>query len=462
MSEQEAAAYAQYVALRDSEATHTIILKNQLEDLFNAVDRKISEKPDIKKEDEKFNNQSESNIFEKFINNFSESMKSAYHLINIQVFSRSFLKTVYIEEKFFRYADKELDPITTRGDFQIFGVRRDNVYELQKSMREYDRLSDGADTLPSAVIMAMVALFDTHFSSLAKGLIKAYPKAAGLEDKTIDVSLILKAASIDELHQSIIDERIHSLMRGSHDEQISFIERFGRKIRDAEDYPLFLEIFERRNLAAHGEGRANKHYCDKCAEYRVPTERALKLGEKIDLSPKYLNESVDTLYQFGFLTSWWLWTKLDPQNMQPAYETAVHTSYDLLIENRFNVAEKIISSVLIHDSKNLFEVERRMLCINRAIALKSLDDDQWNVEVKRFGWDAVDARFKVAFLALNEDCDAVCALMPQLTDDDLIGEDGFRNWPVFKWVRRREGYQKAFFETFGSQLREKDEGQKDD
>lgn len=313
MSEQEAAAYAQYVALRDSEATHTIILKNQLEDLFNAVDRKISEKPDIKKEDEKFNNQSESNIFEKFINNFSESMKSAYHLINIQVFSRSFLKTVYIEEKFFRYADKELDPITTRGDFQIFGVRRDNVYELQKSMREYDRLSDGADTLPSAVIMAMVALFDTHFSSLAKGLIKAYPKAAGLEDKTIDVSLILKAASIDELHQSIIDERIHSLMRGSHDEQISFIERFGRKIRDAEDYPLFLEIFERRNLAAHGEGRANKHYCDKCAEYRVPTERALKLGEKIDLSPKYLNESVDTLYQFGFLTSWWLWTKLDPQ-----------------------------------------------------------------------------------------------------------------------------------------------------
>lgn len=251
-------------------------------------------------------------------------------------------------------------------------------------------------------------------------------------------------------------------MRGSHDEQISFIERFGRKIRDAEDYPLFLEVFERRNLAAHGEGYANKHYSEKCAEYSVPVDRALKIGEKIDLSPKYLNEPIDTLYQFGFLTSWWLWTKLEKQNIQGAYDVAVHASYDLLLENRFILAEKLISSVLIHDSKNLFEIERRMLCINRAIALKSLESDQWNVELKRFGWDAVDTRFKVAFHALNEDCDAVCTLMPQLTGDDLIGEDGFRNWPVFKWVRNQENYQRVFFETFGSKLREEDETKKKD
>lgn len=163
MSEQEAAAYAQYVALRDSESSHTIILKNQLEDLFEAVDHKLAETPDSPEENENSNFNHNSNIFHEFINAFSESMKSAYHLVRIQQFSRSFLKTFYIEENFFRYADKKLDPITTRGEFQIFGIKRDKVYEFQRSMREYDRLSDGADTLPSAVIMALVALFDTHF-----------------------------------------------------------------------------------------------------------------------------------------------------------------------------------------------------------------------------------------------------------------------------------------------------------
>lgn len=448
--------YITYVALKESEAAHHIMVKPEIEEMRQAIE---NPKPQENSKNTKITKiESESNsLFENFIDVFSEGMKSTYHLVKIYRFSRGIIKRSFIKKNIFKFAENELDKIEDKNGFSIYGVKREKIYDFQKTLKEFDRLSDGVNTLPNAVIMALVSLFDAHFSLLIRSLIGKYPQQAGLGEKSIDMSLVLKAGSIDELKEAIIEDQIYHLMRGSHDDQIAFMERFGRKIREAKDYPLFLEVFERRNLAAHGEGFANLRYVEKCKQYSVPKENCLKFGEPLNLDPWYLNESIDRLYEFGFLTAWWLWTKLETLEIETAYSKAVEISYDLLTEERYSLAERIISSVLSRDERNLSEVQRRMLCLNRVIALKSLENEEWKEESARFGWDAVDNRFRAAIAAIHEDCKAVCELMPQLTTDETIGEDGFRNWPVFRWVRQSDEYQEKFFEVFGSRLRADEE-----
>lgn len=448
--------YITYVALKESESAHHIMVKPQLEEIHEAIQNPKPQEVSKNAPKDKIENNS-TNFFENFIDIFSEGMKSTYHLVKIYRFSRGAIKRNYIRINIFDFAENNLDKIEETSGFSIYGVKRDKIHNFQKSLKEFDRLSDGVDTLPNAVIMALVSLFDAHLSYLVRNLIGKYPRQAGLGAKTIDVSLVLKAASIDELKESIIEDQIYHLMRGSHDDQIAFMERFGRKIRESKDYPLFLEVFERRNLAAHGEGFANARYIEKCRQYSVPSGSYLNLSEPLNLNPLYLNESIDRLYEFDFLTAWWLWTKLEAAEIENAYSKAVEISYDLLTEERYSLAERIISSVLSRDEGNFFEIQRRMLCLNRIIALKSLEDEEWKKESTRFGWDAVDNRFRAAIAAIHEDCKAVCELMPQLTSDETIGEDGFRNWPVFRWVRQNDEYQEKFFEVFGSRLRADEE-----
>ena len=92
--------------------------------------------------------------------------------------------------------------------------------------------------------------------------------------------------------------------------RVKYIEdKLSIKIRsDYDEWGEFVEIFERRNLIAHGNYIINSHYIINCNKhgFRVTDSQ---LGERLSLDGRYLRESSDRLLEFGLSLMFALWLK---------------------------------------------------------------------------------------------------------------------------------------------------------
>ena len=100
----------------------------------------------------------------------------------------------------------------------------------------------------------MVATFDLYFSEIVRFFLSIHPELYTESDKQISLKEIFARKSLDEVTNQVIDIEVINLIRGSHMDQVQFIETHldVKIIGHYERWPNFIEIFERRNLGAHG------------------------------------------------------------------------------------------------------------------------------------------------------------------------------------------------------------------
>jgi hypothetical protein len=183
----------------------------------------------------------------------------------------------------------------------------------------------------------------------------------------------------------------------------------------------------------------------------------LAVGDDIDLGPEYLHDSADILYEFGFLLIWWMWLKVDSSEAELAYDVAIECTFNLMIDGRFSLAARILSSILKRNDRKISEISLRVLCINKAICDKSCDKKDWRKALERFRWEACTDNFQVVIAALDEDVKKVTSLMPLVSDERIprenqITKESFRTWPAFKWVRDFPEFSESFEKTFNEVL----------
>jgi hypothetical protein len=114
-----------------------------------------------------------------------------------------------------------------------------------------------------AFIVSLVSQYDVFLSALVRCLFIAQPGLIQSSKKTFEVSEILAFGSMQEAKDAIADEEIESLLRESHHEQFSWLERrFNIQTlrKDLRSWPNFVEITQRRNLFVHSDGRISKQY----------------------------------------------------------------------------------------------------------------------------------------------------------------------------------------------------------
>lgn len=93
---------------------------------------------------------------------------------------------------------------------------------------------------------------------------------------------------------------------------------------------------------------------------------------------------------------------------------------------------------------------RRSLVVNRAQAhiwggkrkegLAILDAEDWS---------AARDEFHVCVAALRQQFDLAIKIMKAIGASSRPGKSGYRNWPVFKELRKTEEFQATFVEVFG-------------
>lgn len=390
---------------------------------------------------------------------FVKAIRSFHDLIAIDASVRAIFPNMFI--------DRELNPfrenlvlIDDDETTKLYGVPAAQVSALNRKMKRLDHIEDGVSVIPASVILSLVARYDAQISSLVRFLLSFRKERLASEGRMIAVSEVLAAKSFDELISELLDDEIHSLMRGSHADQIKYIEdNFSISISAGfERWPQFLEIFERRNLAAHGEGFVNARYDRICKQAKVPNDERLEIGAKLDLSDRYLRSSTDLILEFGVLLVWWLWLKHSEKDAELAYNAINTVTYDLILEKRYRLSSRILESVLSRKTPNAPEVFRRMMAVNLANCHKKMNNEKKFADaLSMFDWTASADEFKISVASLKGDIDKVCSLMARVTAEDVVGKVGLRDWPVFDWVREEPKFKEQFQSVFGESIEVADE-----
>ena len=158
---------------------------------------------------------------------------------------------------------------------------------------------------------------------------------------------------------------------------VEYIEdNLNTKIRSHyEEWGEFMEIFECRNLIAHGNNVINLHYSQNCNRHGFKVSED-KVGKRLSLDEGYLSRSSDRLLEFGLSLMFVLWLKHFEGSEETAYRRLNQLAYELIKDGESRVAAKLLDLALFKQSLSASDRVQKMMTINLANAYRKLDDDE--------------------------------------------------------------------------------------
>lgn len=354
-----------------------------------------------------------------------------------------------------RPIEKFGDPIETIGQAKIYGVSREVYRRIASSHARVQRVRKGTDALPAALLMSIVATFDSNMADIVRAMLRLKPDKFNASSRTVSVGDVLRAASIDEIKNRLVNEEIYLFSRGSHVEQVEYIEEnFHIKIKDHwKRWPDFVEIFERRNLVAHGEKNFTHRYVDICKRNNHKGVEK-NIGLSVRLTWDYLRQSIEILLEFSALIVFSLWRKHKPDEEPKAFGMLNQTAFRLIAQQECAVAIRVLEYALGLKGANVSAEVRQMMIMNLASAHAHIGEDSRCAEIlDGFDWSGAGEKFRICVAALKKDVVEVCRLLPLVAMLDHIKKDEIRDWPVFDFVRGDPAFADKFKEIFGEALK---------
>lgn len=380
---------------------------------------------------------------------------SQYQILGLLSSIQSGLYQSYIKINVLKRLEKSNVPCEDVGDCKIYEIDDAMSEEIAKADKRGEVLRLGSGKIGPSVFLGMVASFDALIVDIVGKLIQLNPERYVASEKTVAIGDIINAASKDDIIKGFVADELYRFSRESHDSQNSYIEKnFNIKIKESwKRYPDFIEVFERRNLIAHGEPAFNMRYASIC-EAAGHKGMAGQVGKPIELRYAYQEQALFILSEYAILLSFALWRKHAADKEKEAFETLNETGYKLIQDGHFILAERILSFALSLKNIGVSEEIRKMMVVNCASAARSMENDgkaNCTKVLNREDWTASSLPFQLSVAALKEEIDIVVDLIPQVKN---IGFElsNFRQWPVFRFIKDNAEFNDALEKNYGERL----------
>jgi hypothetical protein len=145
-----------------------------------------------------------------------------------------------------------------------------------------------------------------------------------------------------------------------------------------------------------------------------------------------------------------LWRKLEPEKMAGADASLNRVCYELLVEGRYRLARVLLDFGTETLKKHSSEESRLLLVVNRAQAYKWTGEDEKSKTILAAeDWSATSMKFKLALAVLRDDHEVVLQLMSQIGSDGEMNKHFYREWPLFREIRKSKEFGAKFEEVFG-------------
>ena len=357
------------------------------------------------------------------------------------------------KDKVVYYAKNNFEKLEECDGFPIYKLDETEQFRIKARVDQIRRHDSGMDSVRSSVLLSLIATYDAVFSDFCKFLLRQNPERYDGAERNFKLKELLSLQSIDEIVDKVIDEEVDQLMNRSHADQIGFFEKsFHVKFADTFDrWSEFMEIFERRNLAAHGDLIVNKIYTANCMQHGRKDCPAL--GTKLRINYSYMEKSLDILLEVFIMIAFATWRKRLPAEADSAFSMIVERSFAFLRDGRPNLAQRITEQALKIKDVRCERITELMLVVNNAIAHRCQgNQDDYMKRLDSIDWSATSPIFKLCVAAVRGNTDEVCKHVEAAKIADNLGLVDLREWPVFQWVRSDEEFEKAVLGSFGEPL----------
>ena len=385
---------------------------------------------------------------------FQETMSSYKFLVGFGMTLMPTLGSHFIHNEIYKNANEHLALVDKDQQFEIYGITDDQSPPVKTQVRRLREIDKGVTVLPGAILLSLVATFDSFIADTLRIMLRNQPDEAIESSKLISVRDVMKMSSLDEVKRKITDDEVEALMRGTHDTQIKYVEdKFHINIRDYyEEWGEFIEIFERRNIIAHGNYIINSHYVRHCNDHghRVDEDQC---GERLSLDEQYLRKSSDRLLEFGLSLMFVLRLKHFRESRETAYEEFSDLTYGLIRDGQSRVAANLLDLALFKQTPKVSDQIIRMMTVNLANAYKKIGNAEMAYQViTGLDWSASREDFQICVAAIMGDIHRVVELMPNVHQGGWINKSQFREWPVFDWAREEVKVREKFQEVYGEPI----------
>jgi hypothetical protein len=300
--------------------------------------------------------------------------------------------------------------------------------------------------------VGLVSAFEYHLGLLMQQIGLVRPEAIFDREKTLPVRDLLHASSIDDLKKAILASEVDSVLRSSFEDQIEWIvKRTGTdKIQsNYKEWPLLIELLERRNLFAHTAGLINSQYLSAAKKNSFPGYEKLKLETELHADYAYYRRAVNLIADFGAKLIQVVWRKMLPTEVDKADRCVGDFGYELLLRGKYDLAVSILEfgATLRNLSSDR---TRRMMIVNLANAHKlSGNTDKCEAVLIGEDWSSSSIEFRICIAAIRNDVEQTVALMNEFGRGKGIGLEGYQEWPAFFHIRDNSQFKETVTEIFG-------------
>lgn len=377
-----------------------------------------------------------------------------------------FSKSMKVDDEL---TDKELQVIDSIVDMCDVEEREDGVvvryklknidslkekYELDPriAVSEFFKLSEQPRIHSESTLMMLLIRYEEAISGIFKYILMRYPDAY-LKSKTITYSELMAIdTDIKDIKKHFVEKETEEFMRMPISEwYASFAQKhkveFGFENKEFEQ---FKEIYYRRNLIVHNQGKVNDVYLKNVDSTLVEN---ISKGEVLRVDEKYLKNAFEYTQLILYGTFWTL-RKLSKESSE-LENRIFEKGFVHMLNAEWNISEYIYH--LMMQDKNQTDANKFCYKVNYWISVKNqgrfaeIED-----EIKKFDVSAMCGQFKVAKYALLDDYEKVSSILEEVIDTE-IPACYVEQWPLFLQYRQSGEYRnfrakhKDEFEKLGYQ-----------
>ncbi|HWF01318.1 MAG TPA: hypothetical protein VG248_16075, partial [Caulobacteraceae bacterium] len=230
----------------------------------------------------------EAKVLVELVLNFRHSMESMRNAVSSIAILAPAMPSATFRSRTLPFARKNLHEVSKNNDLEIYALDLRGYLDILREVRVFRQVLGGQKALPSAIFLGLCASFDSFFAEIIKVFLRLRPDRFDYSSKSITLKELSRLSDISEAVGVFIDSEVSDIMRGSHAEQVKFVEDklHITLTKTYSRWPEYIEIFERRNLAAHGNLIVNEIYLKNCRE--CPLIGAVTIGDKLPVTHEYI------------------------------------------------------------------------------------------------------------------------------------------------------------------------------
>jgi hypothetical protein len=365
------------------------------------------------------------------------------------------IMTALLEEtqkRFISFIDENaLNKTETDKQFS-YAIKVDDKSKHDRLKRQRDNALIASTFIPRHFITSLLSQYDSFLGNVVKFIFEVKPEALNASEKSIPFVELQKFDTIQGVREYIIEKEIEAVIRKNLVDQFNWLkEKIGVPFnKDLTAWPVFVELNERRNLFVHCDGRVSSQYIKCCSEHKCEIDPNLRIGNQLVVDPDYFFEACECVYEIGVKMAHVIWRKLCSNDADGSDDNIIDLTYDLIVNKRYDLAISLLEFFTEPVFKHSKDSNKRIMIINLAQAHKWTGNEEMCTKtLNREDWSAAEDRFKLAVAVLRNDFDQVYNLVQKLSHDSSFLKAYYRDWPLFKQLRKQDEFLQVFQKCYG-------------